>query len=147
MLPSWVMVLKLSKKCIFCNLVLTSARNLSVLKQFTYMNQKVFITVSQKMTCSFVKKDKIKILISDQIAFAAVVYFGQVFGFCRLINKSMLKWFLLIICLNNATLTRSTLLVETIPLAFDWEEKIDRCHWRFTITTFRNIHKKTHVLR
>ena len=83
------------------------------------MNQKVFITVSQKMTCSFVKKDKIKILISDQIAFAAVVYFGQVFGFCRLINKSMLKWFLLIICLNNATLTRSTLLVETIPLAFD----------------------------
>ena len=96
------MVLKLSKKCIFCNLVLTSARNLSVLKQSTYMNQNVFITVSQKMTCSFVKKDKIKILISDQIAFAAVVYFGQVFGFCRLINKSVLKWFLLIMCLNNA---------------------------------------------
>ena len=44
----------------------------------------------------------VKILISDQIAFAAVVYFGQVFGFCRLINKSVLKWFLLIMCLNNA---------------------------------------------
>ena len=37
--------------CIFCNFVLTSARNLSVLKQFTYMDLKVFITVSQKMTC------------------------------------------------------------------------------------------------
>ena len=33
---SWVMVLKLSKKCIFCSFVLTSARNLSWLKQFTY---------------------------------------------------------------------------------------------------------------
>ena len=38
----------------------------------------------------------VKIIISDQIAFVAVVYFGQVFGFCRLINKSVLKWFLLI---------------------------------------------------
>ena len=36
----------------------------------------------------------VKILISDQIVFAAVVYFGQVIGFCRL--KSVLKWFLLI---------------------------------------------------
>ena len=43
----------------------------------------------------------VKILTSDEIAFAAVVYFGQVFGFCRLINKSVLKWFLLIMCLNN----------------------------------------------
>ena len=40
----------------------------------------------------------VKIIISDQIAFVAVVYFGQVFGFCRLINKSVLKWFLLIMC-------------------------------------------------
>ena len=35
MFPSLVMVLKLSKKCIFYNFVLTSARNLSLLKQFT----------------------------------------------------------------------------------------------------------------
>ena len=49
--PRLVIVLKLSKKCIFCNFVLTSARNLSVLKQFTYMDLKVFIIVSQKMTC------------------------------------------------------------------------------------------------
>ena len=47
-------------------------------------------------------KKTVKILIPDQIAFAAVVYFGQVFGFCRLISKSVLKWFLLIMCLNNA---------------------------------------------
>ena len=48
------------------------------------------------------QKKTVKILIPDQIAFAAVVYFGQVFGFCRLINKSVLKWFLLIMCLKNA---------------------------------------------
>ena len=34
MLPSWVTALKLSKKCFFYNFVLTSARNLSWLKQF-----------------------------------------------------------------------------------------------------------------
>ena len=111
MLPSWVMVLKLSKKCIFCNFVLTSARNLSVLKQFTYMDLKVFITVFQKMIwfrgvwatvheifAIKISKKSVKILILDQIAFAAVVYFGQVFRFCRLINKSVLEWFLLIMC-------------------------------------------------
>ena len=35
---------------------------------------------------------------TEQIAFAAVLYFGQVFVFCRLINKSVLEWFLLIMC-------------------------------------------------
>ena len=37
MFLSWVMVRKLSKKCIFCNFVLTSASILSLLRQFTYM--------------------------------------------------------------------------------------------------------------
>ena len=52
MLPSWVMVCKLSKKvhmCIFYNFVLTSARNLSLLKQFRYMHLKVIITLFQKI--------------------------------------------------------------------------------------------------
>ena len=79
------------------------------------MDLKVFITVFQKMICLIgnratvhdilaikISKKAVKVLVSDQIAFAAVVYFGQVFGFCRLINKSVLKWFLLIMCLNNA---------------------------------------------
>ena len=35
-----VMVLKLSKKDIFCDFVVTSVRNLSLLKQFTYMHPK-----------------------------------------------------------------------------------------------------------
>ena len=35
--PLWVMVLKLSKKCIFGKFVLTSARSLSLLKQCTYI--------------------------------------------------------------------------------------------------------------
>ena len=50
MFSSWVMVYELSKMCTFCNFVLTSAWNLSLLKQFTYMNRKVFIAVFQKMT-------------------------------------------------------------------------------------------------
>ena len=48
-LPSWVMVLKLSKKCIFCNFMLTSARNLSLLKQFTYIHLKRLVTHLQEM--------------------------------------------------------------------------------------------------
>ena len=47
--PSWVMGLKLSKKVSFCNFVLTSARNLSLLKQFTYMHLKGLVTHFQKM--------------------------------------------------------------------------------------------------
>ena len=57
-----------------------------------------------------ISKKTVKILISDQIAFAAVVYFGQVFGFCRLINKSVLKWFLL-----TRTMTRSALFSRNHP--------------------------------
>ena len=37
------------KKYIFCNFVLTSARNLSLLKRFPYMHVKVLITLFQKM--------------------------------------------------------------------------------------------------
>ena len=36
-------------KCIFCKFVLTSARNLSLLKQFTYMHPKDLVTHFQKM--------------------------------------------------------------------------------------------------
>ena len=49
MFPSWVMVLKLSKKCIFCNFVLTSTRNLILLKQFTYVHLKCLVTHIHKM--------------------------------------------------------------------------------------------------
>ena len=43
------MVRKFSKKVHFYNFVQTSARNLSLLKQFTYMHLKVLITLFQKM--------------------------------------------------------------------------------------------------
>ena len=46
-------------------------------------------------------------LISEQIALAAIYYFGQAFVFCRLINKKVLKCFLLIMCKEH-TLSRST---------------------------------------
>ena len=47
--PSWVTVLKLPKKVHFCNFLLTSARNISLLKQFTYMHQKDLVTHFQRM--------------------------------------------------------------------------------------------------
>ena len=60
----------------------------------------LFICISLKWTLSSGQKPvcTVKILVSGQIAFAAVLYFGQVFVFCRLINKSVLEWFLLIMC-------------------------------------------------
>ena len=45
---SWLMVLKLSKKYIFCNFVLT-ARNLGLLNQLTYMHMKGLFTQFQKI--------------------------------------------------------------------------------------------------
>ena len=38
------------------------------------------------------------ILISEQIALAAIFYFGQVFVFCMLTIKTVLEWPLLIMC-------------------------------------------------
>ena len=49
MFPSWFMVLKLSKKLIFCNFVLTTATTLHQLKQFTYTHLKVALTLFHKM--------------------------------------------------------------------------------------------------
>ena len=47
----WVMLpfLNYLKKCIFCNFVLTSTINLSLLKQFRYMHLKDLVLHSQKM--------------------------------------------------------------------------------------------------
>ena len=49
MFLSRVMVIKLSKKVHFCNFMLTSPRNLNILKQFTYMRLRGLITHFQKM--------------------------------------------------------------------------------------------------
>ena len=49
MFPSWVVVLKLSKKAHFCNFVLASTRNLILLKQFTYVQLKGLEMHFQKM--------------------------------------------------------------------------------------------------
>ena len=38
----------------------------------------------------------VTILIPEQLALASVFYFGQVFVFCRLINKNVFEWFLLL---------------------------------------------------
>ena len=43
----------------------------------------------------------------EQIALAVIFYFGQAFVFCRLINKNVLEWFLLVMSVEH-TLSRST---------------------------------------
>ena len=47
--PSWVLVLKLPKIVHFCKFVLTSARNLNLLKQFIYIHLKNVIMLFQKI--------------------------------------------------------------------------------------------------
>ena len=53
----------------------------------------------------------VKILTSEQIACAVILYFGQVFVFCRSVNKNVLEWFQLVISKIYA-LTRSTNLLS-----------------------------------
>ena len=63
----------------------------------TYKCSHVIICISLKYTLRREQKSvyTVKILISEQKTLVAVLYFGQVFAFCRLINKSVLEWFLL----------------------------------------------------
>ena len=102
------------------------------------MDLKVFIAIFQKMIWLIgvwatiheifaieISKSSVKILILDQIAFAAVVCFGQVFGFCRLINKTLLEWFLLIMCKWRVLWPDLPFVVETIPHCF-WLRREDR---------------------
>ena len=53
----------------------------------------------------------VKILLSEQIALAAMFYSEQVFVLCMLINKNVMEWFLLTICKKN-TLPRSKNLIS-----------------------------------
>ena len=56
------------------------------------------VTFKIRLTSAEIRMSKlVKSLISEQKALAAVFYFGEVFVFCRLINKNVLDWFLLII--------------------------------------------------
>ena len=59
----------------------------------------LFICTSLKQTLRNGQKPvyTVKILTSEQIAFVAVLYFGQDFVFCRFFNENVLEWFLLIV--------------------------------------------------
>ena len=52
MFPSDLCPWNCLKRCIFCNLMLISARNLSLSKQFTYIHLKGLVTHFQKWYCS-----------------------------------------------------------------------------------------------
>ena len=63
-----------------------------------YRHLFIFISLKSKLSSTEKRVYTVKILVSEKTAFAAVLYFGQVFVFCRLNNKSVLRWFLLIMC-------------------------------------------------
>ena len=69
-----------------------------------------------------------KILISEQIALDTVFHFEQVFLFCRLTNKNVLEWFLIIICkLHTLTISTNPFSRTHPTLCFDEGEKVGRC--------------------
>ena len=94
------------------------ANNFNTIQLFVPIKKKIFVSIffgtscsevefpSHLLICVSLKQRKlssgekpvynVQLLISEQIAFAPVLYFGQVFAFCRWINRSMLEWFLLI---------------------------------------------------
>ena len=98
------MVLKLSKKVHFLQFCADLRQKPKCVKViYVYGSESFYCNLSEatihEIFAIKISKRSVKILILDQIAFAAVVCFGQVFGFCRLINKKgVLGWFLLIMC-------------------------------------------------
>ena len=60
-----------------------------------YSHLLICISLKLKLSSGQTPVYTVKILISQQIVFAEVLYFGQAFVFYRLINKSVLEWFLL----------------------------------------------------
>ena len=64
------------------------------------------------------------VAIKRQRAPAALFFFKQDFGFCKLINKNVLKWFLIKICKVIFKKRCTNLLAENIPhCVFDYEKK------------------------
>ena len=71
--------------------------------------------------------------MSEDIALAVAFYFGQVFVFCRLINKTELEWFLLIIqCTLNRLRREGCQMPNTEQLLYQTEK---RSQQRFSIKT------------
>ena len=70
----------------------------------------------------------VKILVPEQIVLGVMFYFGQVFVFCRLINKDVRMVFYqkCVKCILWPDL--QTFLLNTIPpYVFDEEDKVGKC--------------------
>ena len=85
--------------------------------------------------------------ISEQIALVAIFYVGQVFAFCRLTNKNVLEWCLLIMCKEH-TLSRSANLNRNHPtLCFLIKkrrsadtENLVTSFWTVTFSTYGSVY-------
>ena len=53
--------------------------------------------------------------VPEQVTLAAISYFGQVFVFCELINKNVLKWFLLTMCKEHTFSSSAANLLQQKP--------------------------------
>ena len=62
-------------------------------------------------------------MISEQLVLAAMFYFQQGFVFCRLIDKKVLEWFLLIMCEEPTLSTSTNLLHRNHPTLFSIKKR------------------------
>ena len=95
-------------------------------------------------------------MISEQIALTATFYFGKVYVFCRLINKNVLEWFLLIMCKEHSLRRSTNLFSRNHPTLFLIKKRMSadvQC-WTITLSNwqkqspevFCNIQRETPVL-
>ena len=61
-----------------------------------------------------------QILILEDIALAAMLYFKQAFTFCMLIKKNVLGWFLLITCKEHAPHRSTKIFSRNHPTLYFW---------------------------
>ena len=138
MFPSWVMVCKLSKKVHFYNFVLTSARNLRLLQQFTYMHLKVLITLFQKMIWFIGVWATVHEILAIKISKTMLTQqkFNKIFWFQTLISSEV----------RNETFQMHICIKLFLLIFFCWHlTKLKKCtfFWQLWKGTWK-LHKRSH---
>ena len=135
---------------------------------FVVIYKKIFLvySFSEQVTVNSPEIICKSLKLSEQIAPAIVLHFGQVFACCRLINKNVLEWFLLILCKEHTLRRYTNLFLVGISLTVFLIKKrrlTDAQYWTATLSNwqkkppevfskkscsqkFPNIHRKTPVL-
>ena len=130
--------LNCSKKCIFCNLLLTWARNLSLSKQFTYMDLRVLITVFQKMIWFIGVWATVHEILAIKISKTMLTQqkFNKIFWFQTLISSEV----------RNETFQMHICIKLFLLIFFCWHlTKLKKCtfFWQLWKGTWK-LHKRSH---